>query len=155
MLRVRRFRTSAEWLLALPALLASLWLREYHNAKIILEQKGDIRHFSVSGHLQRNIARSLILLGAASAVIMTLLIGFSVFLLIGNAKLERSHNEIYTALLGSSVVLTDTSAQSMSKDDMLVLVQTIRERDIEIRRFVKSSATASSADGGFKHKAQR
>ena len=34
----------------------------------------------------------------------------------------------------------------MSKDEMLALAQTIRERDLEIRRFVKSSATTLSSD---------
>jgi len=145
-LLVNRCRNSAAWLMALPAALAALWRRDYHDSRIILEQQGDLKYFSVSGHLQRNVVRGLILVGSASAATITLLALFSGLLLIGNAKLERSHNEIYSALLGSADDLADQGVLSMSKDDMLALAQTIRERDIEIRRFVKSSATTLSSD---------
>jgi len=145
-LLVHRSRRGTAWLLALPAYLLSFWRRDYHDSRIILEQQGDLKYFSVSGHLQRNVVRSLIVVGAASAVTITVLTIFSALLLIGNAKLERSHSEIYSALLGSADDLTDKGVLSMNKDDMLVLAQTIRERDIEIRRFVKSSATTLSSD---------
>ncbi len=132
--------------MALPPSVASLWCRDYHDSRIILEQEGDLKYFSVSGHLQRNVVRGLILVGSASAATITMLALFAGLLLIGNAKLERSHNEIYSALLGSADDLADKGVLSMSKDDMLALAQTIRERDIEIRRFVKSSATTLSSD---------
>jgi len=146
MLLVNRFRTGTVWLMSLPASLASLWRRDYHDSRIILEQEGDLKYFSVSGHLQRNVVRGLIVVGSASAVTITVLAIFSSLLLLGNAKLERSHNEIYSALLGSADDLMANGIASMSKDEMLALAQTIRERDIEIRRFVKSSATTLSAD---------
>jgi murein DD-endopeptidase MepM/ murein hydrolase activator NlpD len=145
-LMVNRLCRGSSWLVALPGSLASLWRRDYHDSRIILEQEGDLKYFSVSGHLQRNVVRGLILLGSASAVTITVLAVFSALLVIGNAKLERSHNEIYSALLGSADDLADKGVLSMSKDDMLVLAQTIRERDIEIRRFVKSSATTLTSD---------
>ena len=145
-LMVNRLCRGSSWLMALPGSLASLWRRDYHDSRIILEQEGDLKYFSVSGHLQRNVVRGLILLGSASAVTITVLAVFSSLLVIGNAKLERSHNEIYSALLGSADDLADKGVLSMSKDDMLVLAQTIRERDIEIRRFVKSSATTLTSD---------
>ena len=146
MLLVNRFRTGTVWLMSLPASLASLWRRDYHDSRIILEQEGDLKYFSVSGHLQRNVVRGLIVVGSASAVTITVLAIFSSLLLLGNAKLERSHNEIYSALLGSADDLMANGIASMSKDEMLALAQTIRERDIEIRRFVKSSATTLSSD---------
>ncbi len=146
MLLVNRSRRGTAWLMALPASLVSLWRRDYHDSRIILEQEGDLKYFSVSGHLQRNVVRGLIVVGAASAATITVLAIFSGLLLIGNARLERSHNEIYSALLGSADDLADKGVLSMSKDDMLALAQTIRERDIEIRRFVKSSATSLSSD---------
>jgi murein DD-endopeptidase MepM/ murein hydrolase activator NlpD len=145
-LLVNRSRRSLSWLVALPATLASLWSRDYHDSRIILEQKGDLKYFSVSGQLQRNVVRGLIVVGSASAGTIAVLAMFSALLLIGNAQLERSHSEIYSALLGSADDLTDKGVLSMSKDDMLVLAQTIRERDIEIRRFVKSSATLLTSD---------
>jgi murein DD-endopeptidase MepM/ murein hydrolase activator NlpD len=146
LLMVHRFRRGTLWLMAAPASVASLWRRDYHDSRIILEQEGDLKYFSISGHLQRNVVRSLIVVGSAGAVIITLLAIFSALLLAGNAKLERSHNEIYAALLGSTEDLSGSGAEAIDKDEMLALAQTIRERDIEIRRFVTSSATTLSVD---------
>jgi len=145
-LMFNRFRKGAAWLVAAPASVASLWRREYHDSRIILEQEGDLKYFSISGHLQRNVVRGFIILGSASAVTITMLAIASTWLLAGNAKLERSHNEIYVALLGSTVDLYGTESETINKDEMLALAQTIRERDIEIRRFVKSSATTLTED---------
>ena len=145
-LSVSRFRRGSAWLLSLPAHLTALWRREYHDSRIILEQQGDLRYFSVSAHLQRNVVRGLIVLGGASVTIIAVLAVFSSLLVLGNNRLERSHNEIYEALLGSAVDLTENSTSVISKDDMLALAQTIRDRDMEIRRFVKSSATTLSAE---------
>jgi murein DD-endopeptidase MepM/ murein hydrolase activator NlpD len=143
---LNRFRRGTTWLMTVPASLGSLWRRDYHDSRIILEQEGDLKYFSISGHLQRNVVRGLIVVGSASAATITLLAIFSALLLAGNAKLERSHNEIYSALLGSADDLSGTGSDAMNKDEMLALAQTIRERDIEIRRFVKSSATTLSSD---------
>jgi murein DD-endopeptidase MepM/ murein hydrolase activator NlpD len=146
LMMVNRFRRVSAWLVAAPASVASLWRRDYHDSRIILEQEGDLKYFSISGQLQRNVVRGLIVLGSASAVTITLLAIASILLLAGNAKLERSHNEIYAALLGSTEDLYGSGSEAINKDEMLALAQTIRERDIEIRRFVKSSATTLSAD---------
>ena len=146
LLIVNRFRRGTAWFMAAPASLASLWRRDYHDSRIILEQEGDLKYFSISGRLQRNVVRGLIVAGSASAASITLLAVFSALLLAGNAKLERSHNEIYSALLGSADGLSGSGVDAMNKDEMLALAQTIRERDIEIRRFVKSSATTLSVD---------
>jgi murein DD-endopeptidase MepM/ murein hydrolase activator NlpD len=132
--------------MAAPASIGSLWRRDYHDSRIILEQKGDLKYFSISGRLQRNAVRGLIVLGSVSAVTIGSLAIFSGLLLAGNNKLERSHYEIYSALLGSADDLAGSGADSMGREDMLALAQTIRERDIEIRRFVKSSATTLSED---------
>lgn len=141
-----RLRGGVAWVTSVPALLASLWRRDYHDSRIILEQEGDLKYFSISGNLQRNVVRGLIVMGSASACTITLLAILSTLLLAGNAKLERSHNEIYSALLGSTNDMNDSGVEVINKDEMLALAQTIRERDIEIRRFVKSSATTLSAD---------
>ena len=127
-------------------MLRALWRREYHDSRIILEQQGDLRYFSVSAHLQRNVVRGLIVFGMALASGFVILVLFALLLMAGNAKLERSHNEIYEALIGSASDITEGGGQSIGREDMLALAQTIRERDIEIRRFVTSSATNLSAE---------
>lgn len=126
--------------------MVSLWQREYHDSRIILEQQGDLRYFAVSAQLQRNLARGLIVIGLSGSIIIAALAGASALLWIGNAKLERSHNEIYDALLGSTADLMPDGSSNVDREEMLALAQTIRERDLEIRRFVSSSATALSSD---------
>jgi murein DD-endopeptidase MepM/ murein hydrolase activator NlpD len=49
-------------------------------------------------------------------------------------------------LLGSANDLSGSGAEAINKEEMLALAQTIRERDIEIRRFVQTSATTLSDD---------
>jgi murein DD-endopeptidase MepM/ murein hydrolase activator NlpD len=141
-----RLRGGVTWVTSVPSLLTSLWRRDYHDSRIILEQEGDLKYFSISGNLQRNVVRGLIVMGSASAGTITLLVILSTLLFAGNAKLERSHNEIYAALLGSTSDFSSSGVEIIDKDEMLALAQTIRERDIEIRRFVKSSATTLSTD---------
>jgi murein DD-endopeptidase MepM/ murein hydrolase activator NlpD len=145
-LMFNRLRGGVTWVTSVPGLLASLWRRDYHDSRIILEQEGDLKYFSISGNLQRNVVRGLIVTGSASAGTITLLAIVSTLLFAGNAKLERSHNEIYAALLGSTSDFSSSGVDIIDKDEMLALAQTIRERDIEIRRFVKSSATTLSTD---------
>jgi len=142
---VTRLRKGARWLASVPATLASLWRREYHDSRIILEQRGDLKYFSVSANIQRNVVRGLIVAGTASSATIIVLAALALLLVLGNSRLERSHNEIYEALLGSAVDITGGSS-SLGRDDMLALAQTIRDRDLEIRRFVKSSATTLSAE---------
>ena len=145
-LLVNRFRRGSEWLAGVPATLASLWRREYHDSRIILEQRGDLKYFSVSGHLQRNVVRGLIVVGTASVAAIIVLSVLSVLLMVGNSRLERSHNEIYEALLGSTVDLAENGGPTLGRDEMLALAQTIRDRDLEIRRFVKSPATTLASE---------
>ena len=143
---VNRLRESARFLGVLPAKLGKLWRRDYHDSRIILEQQGDLKYFSISGHLQRNVVRGLIVVGTASSASIIVLSTLSLLLMLGNSRLERSHNEIYEALLGSAVDLTEGGANALGREDMLVLAQAIRDRDLEIRRFVKSSASTLSAE---------
>jgi hypothetical protein len=105
MVSVHRLREGSRQVLGFPRSLVLLWHREYHDSRIILEQQRDLRYFSVSAQLQRNLVRGLILLGLAGALVIAALCLASALLWAGNAKLERSHNEIYDALLGSTADL--------------------------------------------------
>ena len=90
---VNRLREGARFLGALPAKLGKLWRRDYHDSRIILEQQGDLKYFSISGHLQRNVVRGLIVVGTASSASIIVLSTLSLLLMLGNSRLERSHNE--------------------------------------------------------------
>jgi murein DD-endopeptidase MepM/ murein hydrolase activator NlpD len=71
----------------------------------------------------------------------------SVNLMWSRSKLERSHEEVYRALLSSaSDNADDGSKLTMNDDQMVALAQTIRDRDISIRRFVDTSMVAVSQE---------
>ena len=117
-----------------------MWHWEFHDVRLILEQQGDLHYFSVTSHFQRWATRSLMVFIGSSAVILLSLAGFSAQLNLEKRRLEASHQEIFQALLGSSGP-GDSPAVSLDASDMLLLAQSIRERDIEIRRFVDGAAT--------------
>ncbi len=134
------FRKRSAWILSLPMTVRGLWSREYHDSRIILEQRGYLRYFSVTARLQRNVVRILIVLGLTFVSGFILLVLFSLLLMAGNARLERSHNQIYEALIGSAPDISEPGGKSISREDMLELARTIRDRDREIRRFVANSS---------------
>jgi murein DD-endopeptidase MepM/ murein hydrolase activator NlpD len=134
------FHKRSKWLLSLPMTVRELWGREYHDSRIILEQQGDLRYFSVTARLQQNVVRGLIVLGLSVVSGFIILAMFSLLLMAGNAKLERSHNEIFEALIGSAPDISESGGRPISREDMLELARTIRERDHEIRQFVADSS---------------
>jgi murein DD-endopeptidase MepM/ murein hydrolase activator NlpD len=63
------------------------------------------------------------------------------------SKLERSHEEVYRALLSSASDTGESGDKlSMNDEQMVALAQTIRDRDISIRRFVDTSMVAVSQE---------
>ena len=89
--------------LGLPAMLRAAWTREYLDARIILEQNADLRYLTISAKVQRLAVRSgLVLLGVITTLILFLTIT-SISLFISRGKLERSHEQVYRALLSSAV----------------------------------------------------
>ncbi len=120
--------------------LYALWHREFHDVRIIVEQQGELHYFSIKRQFQRAVVRSLMVASLAAVAIVTALSALAVYLHLQKSQLERSHQEIFMALVGS----TD-GAEGMDRDavqaEMLTLAQTIRERDMEIRRYVDSATT--------------
>lgn len=112
-----------------------LWHRPYHDARIILEQHGDLKYLVVSGRLQRNAVRSsIVVLGSLSVllVFMTLTAGW---LHTRKLMLENSHREIYMALQSAGINAQEQGSE-YSQDDMLEMARSIRERDMQIRQYV-------------------
>ncbi|MFM7698096.1 MAG: M23 family metallopeptidase [Limnohabitans sp.] len=113
---------------------------------MILEQKGDLKYFNISASFQRFVARGILIL---SAVLLALIVGLaitSLLLSFSRARLEKSHEEVYRALLTSSVDANTSETGSLSEDQMIALAQTIRDRDMSIRRFVETSMVAVSEE---------
>jgi len=130
----------------LPGLVSNGWARQYEDARIILEQNGDLHYLNVSGRMQRILVRGSILATGAMLVAIAVLFVTSINLMLSRAKLERSHEEVYRALLSSASDSEGIDQLSMSDEQMVSLAQTIRDRDMSIRRFVDTSMVAVSQE---------
>jgi murein DD-endopeptidase MepM/ murein hydrolase activator NlpD len=140
---IRRFMTGVR---VLPGLVSGGWTRQYEDARIILEQNGDLHYLNISARMQRLLVRGGILASFAAIGTIVLLMGTSLGLMLSRAKLERSHEEVYRALLSSASDSDDAAPLSMSDEQMVSLAQTIRDRDMSIRRFVDTSMVAVSQE---------
>lgn len=72
--------------------------------------------------------------------VSTLVLGIS------RARLEHSHEEVYRALLSSASDTVNGEAGDLNDDQMVALAQTIRDRDMSIRRFVETSMVTVSEE---------
>ena len=127
---------------AAPGLIADGWRRDYSDARIILEQNGDLRYLNVSARLQRLMVRGGIVLSLSLLVTLIVLAVTSVTLMVGRQRLERSHMEVYRALLSSTADGEASEVAGLTEEQMVALAQTIRDRDMSIRRFVDTSMVA-------------
>jgi len=129
----------------LPFFIRQVWTREYKDIKLILEQSGDLNYFKISSGFQRVVARGSVIAGFALTGIILFLLTTTLVLGISKARLERSHEEVYRALISST---SDSNAPdaSLNEEQMLTLAQTIRDRDMSIRRFVETSMVAVSEE---------
>jgi murein DD-endopeptidase MepM/ murein hydrolase activator NlpD len=131
----------------LPGLVRHLWVRDYRDVKLIIEQSGDLRYFNIPARLQRVFARSAIIMSTVVVVSLLVLTVTSLSLGISRARLERSHEEVFKALISSAADSADTQNQhGLTEEQMLSLAQTIRDRDMSIRRFVETSMVAVSEE---------
>jgi murein DD-endopeptidase MepM/ murein hydrolase activator NlpD len=130
----------------LPGFVARGWTRQYEDARIILEQNGDLHYLNISAHMQRILVRGGILATGVMLISIFVLLVTSVNLMISRAKLERSHEEVYRALLSSASDAENADQLTMNDEQMVALAQTIRDRDMSIRRFVDTSMVAVSQE---------
>ena len=79
-------------------------------------------------------------------VAICVLLATSISLMLSRSKLERSHEEVYRALLSSASDSENADQLTMSDEQMVALAQTIRDRDMSIRRFVDTSMVAVSQE---------
>ena len=139
----RRIVTAAR---LVPGLVSSGWTRQYEDAKIILEQNGDLHYLNISARVQRIFVRGGIVATGAMLLSIAILLVTSINLMLSRAKLERSHEEVYRALLSSASDSDGGEQLSLNDEQMVSLAQTIRDRDMSIRRFVDTSMVAVSQE---------
>jgi len=130
------------WLSSMPQIVVGGWTREYQDARIIWEQNGDLKYFNISSKVQRLFVRGGIVLSGTMLSVIFVLFIITLDLYLTRAKLERSHQAVFKALISSSFELDPSEATEISEDQMLSLAQTIRDRDMSIRRFVDTSMVA-------------
>jgi murein DD-endopeptidase MepM/ murein hydrolase activator NlpD len=118
------------------------WTREYQDARFILEQNGDLKYLNISAKIQKVFIRSSIVTTGVLLLTIVSLASTSINLFTSRARLERSHEEVYRALLSSALDGKDAQDVQLSEDQMVALAQTIRDRDMSIRRFVDTSMVA-------------
>ena len=123
-------------------LVVNSWNRDYLDARIILEQNGDLKYLNISAKIQRVSIRSSIVTAGVLLLTIVSLASTSINLFTSRARLERSHEEVYRALLSSALDGRDAQDVQLSEDQMVALAQTIRDRDMSIRRFVDTSMVA-------------
>jgi murein DD-endopeptidase MepM/ murein hydrolase activator NlpD len=130
----------------LPGFIVRGWTRQYEDARIILEQNGDLHYLNISAKMQRILVRGGILATGVMLISIFVLLVTSVNLMISRTKLERSHEEVYRALLSSASDAENAEQLTMNDEQMVALAQTIRDRDMSIRRFVDTSMVAVSQE---------
>jgi murein DD-endopeptidase MepM/ murein hydrolase activator NlpD len=131
-----RTPTFDRWLSALQG----LWNREFHDLRIIVEQQGDLRYYGVSAKWQRRLVRTGIVCALSAVISLAFLSVLAAKLSQDKRQLEESHRAIFTALIGSTDVAHDQEID-LSQNDMLHLAESIRDRDIAIRRYIDNAAT--------------
>lgn len=131
----------------MPRLLRHVWVRDYQDVKLILEQSGDLRYFNIPAAFQRIFARTTLVVTGVLLSSLLVLSVTSLSLAISRARLERSHEEVFRALISSTAESQDADvAQALTEEQMVTLAQTIRDRDMSIRRFVETSMVAVSEE---------
>jgi murein DD-endopeptidase MepM/ murein hydrolase activator NlpD len=134
------------WVRQGPRWVLSLWNRPYQDARLILEQNGDLRYLIISARVQRLAARGTLATSATLLGTLFILAVSTAYLNTTKHQLEESHRAIYAALLTGTSDLDVDGVGSLSNNDMLMLAQAIRERDREIRQIVSSVTSDLSSE---------
>lgn len=148
---IRKTGAFAAWVVQSPFMAMALWRRDFIDARIILEQDGELKYFAIAGRWQRYAVRGVLLLAALVLAVVLSLLGSAVVLHDDKLRLEQSHREIYSALLIGTADADIPEARAMDQDDMFNLARAIRERDLEIRSLVNTAtADLASQNQGLK-----
>ncbi|MFY8191589.1 MAG: M23 family metallopeptidase [Limnohabitans sp.] len=140
----------ASWLwrgaLSLPSTMVRLWHKEYQDSRIIFEQNGDLQYFALSAKVQRIAVRTALTTAVSTFCIIVFLLVTTISLQVSRARLEQSHQEVFKALVSSTADSESGDVGEMNEDQMVALAQSIRDRDMSIRRYVDTSMAAVSQE---------
>jgi murein DD-endopeptidase MepM/ murein hydrolase activator NlpD len=132
--------------LALPTTVHRLWHKDYQDSRIIFEQNGDLQYFALSAKVQRIAVRSALTTSGVIVATLFILLVTTVHLQLSRTRLEQSHQEVFRALVSSTSDSENGEIAEMNEDQMVALAQSIRDRDMSIRRFVDTSMAAVSQE---------
>lgn len=133
----------------MPVQVARLWHREYRDARLILEQDGDLRYLVITGRLQQTAARAVIVVSVLVLLSMVGLSASAAYFKGSKERLEDSHKAIYSALLQGTHDLKGAAPKDISEQQMLQLAAAIRERDHEIRQIVSVATNSMSSENAL------
>jgi murein DD-endopeptidase MepM/ murein hydrolase activator NlpD len=118
---------------------------EFRDFRLILEQDGGVHYFQVPGRVQRRFALvSLGIVGGVAALLLGMAVTNAV-LSYTKDRLERSHEEIYRALL-ETYEGVEGQSDKPTEEQMLAIAAAIRQRNGEIERFVDRSLASISGE---------
>ena len=139
-------RLGWSWMLIkqIPSWVIKGWNHPFKDARIILEQQGDLHYLSLPAKVQRWGVRGAIVLTGTLTSLLLIMVALNIDLMVSRFRLERSHEAVYRALLSSNE--QDVSGESIDESQMLTLAQAIRDRDMSVRRFVDMSMVAVSKE---------
>ena len=134
------------WMLIkqLPTWVVKGWNHPFQDAKVILEQQGDLHYLNLPARFQKWFVRGAILTTGTLSLLLLTMVAINIDLMVSRFRLERSHEAVYRALLSSNE--QDVAGESIDESQMLTLAQAIRDRDMSIRRFVDMSMVAVSKE---------
>lgn len=117
---------------------------DFRDCRLILEHDGNVHYLLLPAKLQRRLVRFTSVSLTCIGVLILGMAAVNAALTYAKERLERSHEEIYRALLETNSP-SRTDVSSLSEEEMIAIADSIRRRNLEIRRFVDRS-TASIAD---------
>lgn len=123
------------------------WARryEFRDCRLMVEQNGTVHYWVITAELQRRAVRGSLFAGGGVAVVVLGMVAVSMALSVNMSRLERSHEEIYRALLETY----DGNGGIPGKPDqeqLLAIANSIRVRNQEVERFVDRSLATISGE---------
>lgn len=133
---IRKTVSAVARVLCVPAIPIALWRREFVDVRIILEQEGELRYYSVAGRWQCYAVRGALMLAAVVLSVLLFLLAYASVQHGVKVRLQQSHRDIHNALLIGTDDIKTPARREMNDEDMFTLARVIRERDLEVRSLV-------------------
>ena len=126
---------------------ARIWVREYADARIILERNADLQYFYVSGRLQQRLMRAAMVSSGALAILVALLAGNNIRLAVQTARLTDTRARLldtFRRLGGQDVPIDDTQEHLWAGQ----IVSEAQARQARLQNLLDTSIGALSDQNG-------